>query len=216
LVTTPFTSIWRQLALPEVRSPQIVNAVVLAVPFTESSDSGFAVPIPTLPLARMVNRLVVALPAALVDDAMEKIGLPETAVRWIPRSAKEVVVPNVMRLPKRFAIVEEAEAMRPPVKEIVVDVETMLLLNVEVKGQAKSEEDETLLLKVVQSPAVKSPRVFVVADGMLKVKAPATFVIPQSFEIAVEEVAKVMAPDCAVPKVWAMEETIERQEPPIA
>ena len=80
----------------------------------------------------------------------------------------------------------------------------------------ESDVEETLLLKVVQSPAVKSPRTLAEADGRLKVKAPATFVIPQSLLMAVEEVAKVMAPVCAVPYVCAMEETFVRQAPPIA
>ena len=80
----------------------------------------------------------------------------------------------------------------------------------------ESDVEETLLLKVVQSPAVKSPRTLAEADGSWKVKAPATLVIPQSLLMAVEEVAKVMAPVCAVPYVWAMEETLVRQVPPIA
>src|SRR3989338_7605663 len=94
---------------------------------------------------------------------------------------------------------------RPPVSAKMVEVETILLLVVEVNGKAKSEDEETLLLKVVQSPAVKSPRTLAEADGSWKVKAPATLVIPQSLLMAVEEVAKVMAPVCAVPYVWAME-----------
>ena len=55
-----------------------------------------------------------------------------------------------------------------------------------------------------------------VEEGRFQVKAPATLVIPQSLLMAVEEVAKVMAPVCAVPYVWAMEETLVRQVPPIA
>ena len=40
---------------------------------------------------------------------------------------------------------------------------------------------------------------------MLNVNVPEELVMPQSFEIAVVDVARVIAPVCAVPYVWASE-----------
>lgn len=60
---------------------------------------------------------------------------------------------------------------------------------------------ESLLLKVVKSAAVKSPRTVADADGMLKVNAPPELVMPQSLLIAVVDVPNVIAPVCAAPYV---------------
>src|SRR3989344_7615378 len=100
-------------------------------------------------------------------------------------------------------MVDDAFAIKPWVKAITVEVETMVLSAVEVNGHAKS----ALLLNVVQSAAVKSPRTVAEELGSWKVNVPPTFVIPQSFEMASEEVASVSAPVCAAPKVWAKERT---------
>ncbi len=51
-----------------------------------------------------------------------------------------------------------------------------------------------LLLKVDQSVEERSPRTDADADGKLKVKVPLELVMPQSFAIAVVEVASVIAP----------------------
>ena len=135
-----------------------------------------------------------------------------TAVLWMATVANGVVVPTVIAVAKRFWSVEEAIAMTPARRSRMVDVDTILFEAVEVNGKEAviaeaSEVEETLLLNVVQSPAVRSPRTVPDDDGMLKVKVPPAFVIPQSFEIAVDEVAKVRAPVCAVPKDCARERT---------
>jgi hypothetical protein len=63
-----------------------------------------------------------------------------------------------------------------------------------VKGKIEArEEEETLLLKVVQSVDVRRPRVLGPEDGRLKVRVPAEAVMPQSPLMAVVVVAKVMA-----------------------
>ena len=116
---------------------------------------------PTLPLGSTLNMEVVAEPLAFVEDAMSKSARPDTPVRWTPREAKDVVVPSVTSLPKRLGIVVDAFAMSPCVKATMVDVATMAVFAVEVKGQAKS----ALLLNVVQSAAVRRPRTVAEEDG---------------------------------------------------
>jgi hypothetical protein len=54
-------------------------------------------------------------------------------------------------------------------------------------------------LNLEKSAPVKRPRTLAEAEGMLKVKVPDELVIPQSLEIAVVEVARVIAPVTAVP-----------------
>ena len=58
-----------------------------------------------------------------------------------------------------------------------------------------------LLLKVVQSVPERRPLTEAVEFGILKVKVPPVLVIPQSFAMAVVEVARVMAPVTAEPLV---------------
>ena len=113
---------------------------------------------PTLPLGSTLNMEVVAEPLAFVEDAMSKSARPDTPVRWTPREAKDVVVPSVTSLPKRLGIVVDAFAMSPCVKATMVDVATMAVFAVEVKGQAKRDEELTLLLNVVQSAELKQPK----------------------------------------------------------
>lgn len=62
-------------------------------------------------------------------------------------------------------------------------------------------------LKVVQSVPERRPRILAVAVGTLKVKVVPELVMPQSFDIAVEEVARVRAPVCAEPLEWVSEST---------
>lgn len=77
-----------------------------------------------------------------------------------------------------------------------------------MKGKICAREDEeTLLLKIFQSPLERSPRIEAVAVGKLKVNAPAEFVMPQSLFIAVVEVAMVRAPVWAEPYVCNIERT---------
>ena len=171
----------------------------------------------------MVEEAVVVMlvPVAFVNPSCPAVTTPFAPTRKTELVANvALVVAMSMRLPIAGdgAMYSEANGTlvvpteRPWVKAKMVEVATMVLLVVEVNGHA----NEALLLNVLQSAAVRSPRTVWEADGRLKVKAPATFVMPQSLEMAVEEVAKVMAPVCAVPYVWAMEETFVRQVPPIA
>lgn len=160
----------------------------------------------TSPDGRTAKSEVVALPLVFVEEAMAKMGSELlTPVRWIENVANGVVVPMVKEVLKRFWSVEEAVAMMPAAKLIKVEVASQV--DSVVNGKAKSDEEETLLLKALQSPAVKSPRTVAEEDGSWKVKVPATFVIPQSPEIAVELVASVSAPTCTVPNVCASERT---------
>jgi hypothetical protein len=165
----------------------------------------------TTPSAVTVKRLVVAEPDAVVDEAIAKSGSALfTTVRWIETVANGVVVPTVRTVAKRFCKVEDAVDMMPPLKLIKVEVASQVFSVVNGKDAVRadaSEVDETLLLTVVQSAAVKSPRTVPEEDGMLNVKVPPAFVMPQSLLIAVEEVAKVSAPVCAEPKDCAKERT---------
>jgi hypothetical protein len=165
----------------------------------------------TTPLAVTVKRLVVAEPEAFVDEAIAKSGSALfTTVRWIERSANGVVVPTVRTVAKRFWRVDDAVAMMPPLKLIKVEVASQVFSVVNGKDAVRadaSEVDETLLLNVVQSADVRSPRTVPEDEGMLNVKVPPAFVIPQSLLIAVDDVAKVSAPVCAEPKDCAKERT---------
>jgi hypothetical protein len=87
------------------------------------------------------------------------------------------------------------EVESPPYEMVLVE-----RMSGQVKVRALS-----LLLKVVQSVAVRRPRTAVVAEGRLKVKVPEEFVMPQSLLMAVVEVARVMAPVTAAPAECARE-----------
>jgi hypothetical protein len=141
----------------------MVSAPVLP---SDSSVPGEVVPMPTL-LAKYAFPVVVA-PPAMVNP------------------------PVLVPLP----IVEEAKAYIPwvnPIKVLVaLAVAPPKVVGVKGKIEAR-EEEETLLLKVVQSVEVRRPRVEGPEDGRLKVSVPAEAVMPQSPLIAVEVVAKVMA-----------------------
>ena len=167
------------------------------------------------------------VPVAFVNPSCPAVTTPVAAMRKRELVAKvALVVATSKRLfvEAEGAMYREAKGAlvvpmeRPLVSARMVEVETILLFVVDVNGQAKSDEEETLLLNVVQSPAVRSPRTLAEEDGMFQVKVPAPLsVMPQSFEIAVEEVAKMMAPVCAEPKVCRAEVTpVTRHVPPIA
>lgn len=87
---------------------------------------------------------------------------------------------------------------------------------------AEREEEEILLLKLAKSLPERRPRIWVVAEGRLKVRVPAAEVMPQSLLMAVEEVAKVMAEAVVVPAppmpraVKPPSEAAERQVVPMA
>src|SRR3989344_6363470 len=112
----------------------------------------------TKPRSEMRKKEVVAMPFAWVEEETSKSGCVEAKEPKTERRAKGVLVPRVTSLPKRLGIVVEAFAMSPCVKATMVEVATMAVFAVEVKGQAKRDEDETLLLNVVQSAELKQPK----------------------------------------------------------
>ena len=111
----------------------------------------------TRPLAAMRKSEVVALPFALVEEAMSTMGvLLSTQVRCIPAVAHGEVVPRVNRVAKRLWSVDDAVAITPWVKLIRVEVASQVVSV--VKGKAKSDEDDTLLLNTVQSAEARQPK----------------------------------------------------------
>ena len=121
--------------------------------------------------------VVMLVPVAFVNPSCPAVTIPFAPTRKSELVANvALVVAMSMRLPIAGdgAMYSEANGTlvvpteRPWVKAKMVEVATMVLLVVEVNGHA----NEALLLNVLQSAAVRSPRTVWEADGRLKVKAP--------------------------------------------